>query len=208
MKQLRLLILLLLYSAVLNAKGGCGSSIEIKNPTPLTKIITSSRDTIRMVLNPADSTIIFALYIFEGNCDIVNAHWFKNGSAIKDDWLCQSAGKGIYRVTYQTDAPFITNYDITIIVTDQPTGIHEPTKLALDFNLFPNPSVSGLFTIEREVAEPCIVRIYDFRGHIVKEQKIVNTRDLVDISMLYKGMYVLELAAANGLQRRKKIVFD
>lgn len=209
MKQLKLLFLIILYSTIAKATGGCGSGLEIRNPTWYSKIISINVDTIRRELNPTDSTIVFGLYIFEGNCDVVNAHWFKNGNPITDGLNCTAVGPGIYRVKYQTDAPYITNYDVVIIFTAKTTGVDDLTnKLAPDFQLFPNPSISGLFTMERETAEPCSIKIYDLTGHVIKEQQMVDAHVVTDISGFEKGMYVLELTTTNGFKRRKKMVFN
>ena len=207
MRQLKLLIVILFYSTIANARGGCGSAIEIKNPTSYSKIIHATIDTIRRELNPVDSVLIFQLYRIDGNCDIINAHWFKNGKPINGSLQCESAGPGIYRTTYQTDAPYIVNYDITIIVTTQPTTVDE-IESAADFIVFPNPTVSGLFTLKRDIAEPCILKIYDLHGRVVKEQKITGRSAVVDISIVEKGVYILELTSANGLKRRKRMVFN
>ncbi len=207
MKQLIVLFFVLSSLMSRSATGGCGVGIMSKNDgkTAYTSFL-DYRDTVRITLSSTDSTILLGLYQAAGDCQFTNNHWFKNGVPISGDFECSAVGPGVYKVTTDVNPP--AHYEIVIIVTATITSIDKFSKnSALNFDVFPNPSVEGLFTIEREtLLEPCSLSIYNLAGQLIKEQKMNAKKAIVDISDCENGTYLLELTLVNGEKKMKKII--
>jgi hypothetical protein len=208
MNRITVLLVLLIKLTDIQANcGGCGPAISIKNTTITSKILGNYVDTLRLTLNPSDSTLVFSLSIFEGNCDFEQVKWSKNGVPIPGGLKCYAAGPGVYNVSA------VLNYSpvsVFIIVTTITTSVDElKDNLASDIFLFPNPSSTGIFTLERALgAEGCSIAIYDLNGQLMKKLTMNTKDELLDISDCKKGTYFLEWTMVNGSKKRKKFIFD
>lgn len=85
----------------------------------------------------------------------------------------------------------------------QPLGIPE---FSSTFGFYPNPA-SGEVIVSTQEPGPVTVRFYTADGRKVKEEIIGLTRS-VNIEGLTKGIYIIELAAADQRPGRKRIVIQ
>jgi hypothetical protein len=83
------------------------------------------------------------------------------------------------------------------------TTITNKKKRAVEVNLFPNPSSTVLnVSIENyKLTNTSRINIYDLHGKIVKQINAVNAENMISISELAKGQYIMNL-----LENSKKIV--
>tara|TARA_B100001250_G_scaffold272567_1_gene235347 strand:+ start:4557 stop:6473 length:1917 start_codon:yes stop_codon:yes gene_type:complete len=109
----------------------------------------------------------------------------------------QSAGTPTWY--YTTSTPMARmNFDPSLI--SEVSDVRQ-----MDFNVFPNPT-NGLINIELESAKKYMVSIYNVLGQVVLA-KSVNTRTVIDLSILEKGVYTIE-AKGNDVLYTEKIILE
>lgn len=72
-----------------------------------------------------------------------------------------------------------------------------------DITLFPNPAINDLTISSREVIEN--VNVYNLSGQVVLQKSVNATQDLVDVSNLTSGIYLMQLTS-NGQSVTKKFI--
>lgn len=65
--------------------------------------------------------------------------------------------------------------------------------------LFPNP-VENILNISTNDEETLLVRIFDLNGNVVQEEIILNGANMIDLSNLHRGLYIVDLS--NGISNR------
>ncbi|MDB4088888.1 T9SS type A sorting domain-containing protein [Flavobacteriales bacterium] len=85
-------------------------------------------------------------------------------------------------------------------------GANEIEK-AEKFNIFPNPSSTGLITIKAS-SIPTTVSVFSILGEIVEETNTESTTIRINTSKLTKGIYFISLSFENGQKITKKIVLN
>lgn len=77
------------------------------------------------------------------------------------------------------------------------------------FEIFPNPSSNGEFVIRSEpiLETRIIIEVLDYNGKKLKEQKVNETIEKLDLSMLEKGMYLIRYSN-NGQLIYKKVMIN
>ena len=75
------------------------------------------------------------------------------------------------------------------------------------FNVFPNPSNTGLITIKSS-SVPTKVSVFSIIGELVEQTNAQSTTVRVNTSNLTKGIYFVSLSYANGQKITKKIVLN
>ena len=75
------------------------------------------------------------------------------------------------------------------------------------FNVFPNPSSTGLITIKSS-SVPTKVSVFSILGELVAETNAKSTTVRVNTSELTKGIYFVSLSYENGQKITKKIVIN
>ena len=76
------------------------------------------------------------------------------------------------------------------------------------FVIYPNPS-SGEFVISTEnPLEDASIRIFDMQGRIVHAQKTTQTKTVVSVSHLVRGMYLLNIISENKIMLTDKIIIE
>jgi len=94
--------------------------------------------------------------------------------------------------------------DLVVNVTsDGLLSTGEETFLDNDITLFPNPAVNDLTISSREVIED--VRVYNISGQVVLEKSVNTTDDLLDVSRLTSGIYLMQITS-NGTSVTKKFI--
>ncbi len=75
------------------------------------------------------------------------------------------------------------------------------------FNVFPNPSNTGLVTIKAS-SEPTDVSVFSILGELVEQTNVNSTTVRINTSELTKGIYFVSLSFENGQKITKKIVIN
>ncbi|MEZ5031778.1 MAG: T9SS type A sorting domain-containing protein [Saprospiraceae bacterium] len=63
--------------------------------------------------------------------------------------------------------------------------------------MYPNPA-HGTLQVELITGEPCLLRMVDQQGRISVEQQNYRSHEIVDISRLTPGYYVVQAIRPNG----------
>ncbi|MGD9492963.1 MAG: PKD domain-containing protein [Bacteroidales bacterium] len=84
---------------------------------------------------------------------------------------------------------------LTIFVID-PTGMNENEKNV--FHFYPNP-VEDIIYIQSEIADNAVFKIYDTSGRLVMEGDFKNSKSIIQVSKLSKGVYSLEILDPNRI---------
>lgn len=84
------------------------------------------------------------------------------------------------------------------------TGVKN-VSAASNFKVFPNPT-KGTVTVDLgKVVTPATVSVTDFTGRLVYEEKVsgMNNRVVVDLANESKGIYLVQVRTASGIQAQK-----
>jgi hypothetical protein len=86
------------------------------------------------------------------------------------------------------------------------TGVSE--KNNMDITLFPNPSQSGLFTIDlNNLSGKSNIRIYDIIGNIIYSTETSSiAKQTIDLSNVANGSYFVSITNNNGTTTKKIVV--
>lgn len=121
-----------------------------------------------------------------GNIDPVYARYDSFGNRINDPY----------------STPFFTggfDLDAVGVIHEQNLGVKEQDAFIVQ--LYPNPATTQIYIELHDVAS---VQIYDVQGRSVLSI-VINKNEVVDISALKSGMYVLE-AGYNGKKSRRRFI--
>jgi hypothetical protein len=151
----------------------------------------------------------------EGNNDVFAAETDPSGNFV---WAASCGGlqndnfgglkinsNGIFLTGYFTDTIHFgtslslvdtsTNTDIFLTKLSNAAGIKNE-EVDLGISVFPNPAIQQITILTNEMAGELIVS--DFLGRKVLQKKSCNEKQItLDISFLYKGIYLLEFKAEN-----------
>jgi len=84
------------------------------------------------------------------------------------------------------------------------TSINEYTLS--DINIYPNPAQAQLHINFNNLTDlPANLTIYSITGTLVKQQKLYNNRNVMDISALHGGLYIVNVRSSNGFTNKKLI---
>ena len=101
--------------------------------------------------------------------------------------------------------------DTDQLVDDQDYNFEVGTPLSIDkdeierFSFYPNPINNGNFSISTSENFIKLVQIYDVVGKIVLSKSVQN-REVIDVSNLNAGMYILKVKENDKMATRKLIV--
>jgi hypothetical protein len=91
-------------------------------------------------------------------------------------------------------------------VIGAPTATPEITLAALA--IFPNPS-TGFVEVRLQTASGTVQgQVIDLQGRTLQNFRLLNGRQLLDLSSLPKGMYQISLQAGDGTRRTKRVVLE
>jgi hypothetical protein len=89
-------------------------------------------------------------------------------------------------------------YDGPIIVGTEEISVN-------DFLLYPNPS-AGMVNIEFKEPGNNLIRVFDTKGNLVYEQQIENQQELLDLSNLPQGLYMIRVFNEEGASAYRRII--
>jgi PKD repeat protein len=92
------------------------------------------------------------------------------------------------------------------IVSHIATGIAEAASIG-NINVYPNPSVTGMFTLNNENNRSLSVKLFDATGKLVDAMNsLVSRNTLLDYSSLKDGIYLLQVHSENGVQHIRLVI--
>ena len=112
-----------------------------------------------------------------------------------------TAGIFTVELTVSNESEESTTIDTEMITVHNCTGLAEYSKL--EMTITPNPS-HGNFFIDFSAEDYYEVFVYDMTGHIVYDAKLSNNNNLLDLSHLENGIYIVK--ASNGMTQIKERV--
>ncbi|MFZ4797168.1 MAG: immunoglobulin-like domain-containing protein [Bacteroidia bacterium] len=121
-----------------------------------------------------------------------------------------SSKLGTYTITYSvSDLAGNTESAVRTIVVIKNTGVNEVNKIASNINVYPSPAFAELnVSIENINQLPAQLVITDILGKEIMKQTInaKNFNEVLNISLLNNGVYILNISNANGMQTVKFMV--
>ncbi len=152
-------------------------------------------------------------YVWIGKIDVAgNLLWEGKFGGTKADmgWgICPANDEGfVIAGTTSSDDGDVTGFhggrDMWILKVVAPVGISVLSGHLSLINVFPNPA-NDMVTIDgvEDDAEVCII---DVSGRIVKKEKLVKGRNVVNIADLISGVYQLQLTTVSGEQMYTRLV--
>lgn len=85
-----------------------------------------------------------------------------------------------------------------------PAGIENPQTTKMDFDLYPNPAIDGVY-IDCADRKGSKMQIFNIIGNRVFQSDLTSGTNVIDISSLTTGIYVVRLTSADGIFQRKLI---
>ncbi len=87
------------------------------------------------------------------------------------------------------------------------TGIDENHKSGIQINvkLYPNPATDRI-TIDNAENQNLNISVYTIVGDFVLQKVLTNNKNIIDISSLSKGIYIIRLTNTNGTMLQKLII--
>src|SRR5690606_17350256 len=108
-----------------------------------------------------------------------------------------SKGKHTMRFVPQGDM----NFDNFIFYN---TATSTETTVFSSLNIFPIPSVDGLFQLQGCEMKALVI-VTDLFGRIVLRKMIISNNDAIDLTQCGRGVYILSLQTGNEILIRKLI---
>lgn len=118
--------------------------------------------------------------------------FFGLGSATQIDYI---------KVTWNKTGIVETINNVSVnqaIKIQEGNGILSSTEpVQLNFNVYPNPSNTGIFTLSNPLSKEMNIEIYDISGRLVIPNKTSKT---IDLSSFSKGIYFAKVISGNSSQ--------
>jgi hypothetical protein len=84
-------------------------------------------------------------------------------------------------------------------------GLNEPSTSS--FSFFPNPAKDKIINLNFDNnGETKVIEVYNVNGQRIFSTKTVNTEEVIDLSHLYNGMYLLKVIQNNNHVTNKKLI--
>lgn len=159
---------------------------------------------------PSDDSLSIDGWREEYGVDFPVIHWFTEGTTAQD--ICEDYGVNIF----STAVLIAPNHEIIInniwpIMSGQDLIDELETAMATigvvelnnnNYDVFPNPA-STYVKINSDIKDDTEVKIYDMRGHCVKNTCIHNNKTYIDLNDINRGVYFIDI---NG--KTEKLVIE
>ena len=83
------------------------------------------------------------------------------------------------------------------------TGMNNLVAQQVSLNVYPNPAANYITVESNSIAEDQTISVYNIQGQLITQQKILQAKTNIDISAFEKGIYVVKVNNAKGLEVRK-----
>jgi len=207
------------YFAVLRTNGGSYESRLWISPVTATtySIGISNGGTLTQVNSTVHNLndVVFVVFNYDIDNDMVNA-WINpslGGSEPAADISEASTSTGntfsqfMIRQDSTTETPFIVMDELRggtswTDVTPATLGVSQLNSN--NFKIYPNPTNTGFVNLTTANSGDIYARVFDILGKQVLSRKVEN--NLLDISNLNSGMYILRLSQDNATVSKKLII--
>jgi len=144
------------------------------------------------------------LAYYTGSCDALICEGSNDDAGSLQSEISFNTG-GTGENIYILATGFGTNTgDLVLNVTaDGLLSTEEESFVDSDITLFPNPAINDIEISSREVIES--VNVYNISGQIVLQKSVNSTGDVMDVSNLTSGVYLMQLIS-NGQSVTKKFI--
>lgn len=114
---------------------------------------------------------------------------------------------GIYEVVLKGDNIFQTcsNYDTLNIVVHPFVSSVVENKGTENIKIYPNPTKDKIWITVDLVDRPIQATLMDAKGAIINQFVVMENKELLDVSALQKGVYILQLQG-EGIQEEFKLI--
>ncbi len=75
-----------------------------------------------------------------------------------------------------------------------------------NFEIYPNPSSNGIFTLYSSINTAERIFIYDIKGNLISSQISDSQRSIIDVSSFEKGIYFIKIETNNTVVWKKAVV--
>jgi photosystem II stability/assembly factor-like uncharacterized protein len=123
-------------------------------------------------------------------CNITDFMIFNDGNYTNSVLRVAYYGRGVWQTPLYNPITNIDDQDVT----------------ALNFEIYPNPSNTGMFTIASKGYTH--VEIYNVIGEQIVESVLINETTKIDLSKQAKGVYLIQGISDNGTGISKKIIIE
>jgi hypothetical protein len=181
-----------LYSVTVTNSYGCSASV-------------SATDTVHVYDNPPNPTIFIAGDTLKCLITGYDFQWLINDTAIagETNYYFVPSYSGNYSVVLITDEGCSDTSQVLFYTF---TGINSVSNSLSDVLIYPNPANKTLH-IESQTSGISIIRLTDLSGKIVFEKEFTSAsnhlHETIDVSILEKGIYFLELKSSTNNIIRK-----
>jgi hypothetical protein len=86
-------------------------------------------------------------------------------------------------------------------------GMEENNAAQNELNIYPNPSINGLFTLQMDNRQKTEVKVFDLSGKMVRNMQVQQSVQQIDLSDLQNGIYFVQ-ATNNEKTYSAKIVIN
>ncbi len=192
----------------------------------ITKIGAQDFEVHVEMVNPSK----YKNYTWERQIRVLPSNW---RNAICDPFLCrgENDNSGKFFTDSGKKESFIAHFrmddntggygSVKVILTNDTTYISDTVVLSLNiwnarlnaeiqsindvFNIFPNPSITGKYTIDAPGAQ--LITVYNINGQEVLNQSTTNENEMLDldISNLPNGLYLVKVKKENKVIEKKVI---
>ncbi|MCC6372051.1 MAG: T9SS type A sorting domain-containing protein [Bacteroidia bacterium] len=186
------------YSVIGINAAGCSTTVVQQitvNPNP---VVNASGNTANMCVG--ESVTLTAT-------GAQNYQWSSSPSSILfgNPIVVSPTTSQLYAVT-GTDNKGCSGVTSVILDVNECTGINEQNALA-GLNVYPNPS-KGIFIVEFNKSISRLVEVTDVTGRLVLSQKADSDKFSFDLSNVSKGVYLIKITSADGVNMTRVIKQD
>ena len=151
----------------------------------------------RVLMSVLKDKRIIAMKLSADGLNVINEdHYLINQFGRLRD-ICVGPNKEIYLATNGSSWSNTNPNTHTIIVLKPLENVGVSTAFMEDFKIYPNP-IDGDFTVEMSINEiGALMEMKDMSGRVLYQSVVAESTELIDTSMLSKGVYSLTFTKGN-----------
>jgi len=159
---------------------------------------------IDVIVDTAGSSFDTELSYFTGTCDaLVCVGNNDDAIGVQSEISFNTGGTGENIYILATGFGTATGDLVLNVTSDGLLSTEDENFVDNDITLFPNPAINDLEISSRELIES--VNVYNLSGQVVLQKSVNATGDVMDVSNLTSGVYLMQLIS-NGQSVTKKFI--